>query len=204
MNKKVLYSTITILLLIIFGMSLIFFNKNMSKNFQNGNNMSSQEIVNYILNISSYEAEIAVDIYSNKNTNKYIIKQKYISPNINEQEVLEPSNIAGVKIIKEDNNLKIENSNLSLSKIFENYNYIADNCLDLSSFITDYQKSDSVGVEEKNDQVIIMTQSSNDNKYAKYKILYIDKETIKPTKMEIKDNNENTLINIIYKEIKIN
>ena len=49
--------------------------------------MSSQEIMDNILNISAYETIIEVEINSNKNTNKYIIKQKYIAPNISEQEV---------------------------------------------------------------------------------------------------------------------
>ena len=48
------------------------------------------------------------------------------------------------------------------------------------------------------------TISKKENKYTKYKILYILKETGKPTKMEIKDINQNTLINIIYNEININ
>ena len=37
----------------------------------------------------------------------------------NTQEVIEPSNIQGVRIIRENNNLKIENTKLSLTKIIE-------------------------------------------------------------------------------------
>ena len=55
------------------------------------------------------------------------------------QEVIEPSNIAGVKIIKKDGQLKLENTRLNISTIYENYRYISDNCLDLSSFIKEYK-----------------------------------------------------------------
>ena len=43
----------------------------MAKTSKIGNNSTSQEIVDYILNISSYEAEIEVEVKSNKNSNKY-------------------------------------------------------------------------------------------------------------------------------------
>ena len=44
----------------------------------------------------------------------------------------------------------------------------------------------------------------NENRYTKNKTLYIDKETCKPTKLEIKDNNEKTTVYILYNEVEIN
>ena len=41
------------------------------------------------------------------------------------------------------------------------------------------------------------------NKYCTYQKLYIDKKTCKPIKMEIKDINQNVIVNILYNEIKI-
>jgi outer membrane lipoprotein-sorting protein len=177
----------------------------MSKNLKNGNNMTNQEIVNYILNISSYEANITVEVTSNKNFNKYVINQKYISQDTSSQEVLEPSNIAGVKIIRENNELRIENTQLSLTKIFENYSYMADSCLDLSTFIDDYKNNgDRSMLNEIDGQIVMETQSLNDNKYTMHKTLYVEKDGLKPIKMEIKDNNNNTTVNILYNEVKIN
>lgn len=194
-----------ILLMIVLSCIIIFciFNKNTSKVFKNGNNMSSQEIVDYILNIGSYKANITVNINSNKNSNKYILNQEYISPNTNKQEVVEPSNIAGVKIIRDENGLTLENTRLDLSNIYENYDYIADNCLDLSTFINDYNNSSKSTCEEKDNQVIMKTESNNGNSYIKNKTLYIDKETLKPQRLEIKDNNQKTTVNILYNEVEI-
>ena len=137
-----------ILLIIIIVIGGIIFYKNRVKNHKIGNNKNSQEIVNYILNISSYEVKVTVDVTSNKNSNKYILKQIYQSPNKSIQEVIEPSNIAGVKIENDGTNLKIENSQLSLSSILENYNYLGDNCLDLYSFIEDYKQDEKAIYEE--------------------------------------------------------
>lgn len=194
-----------ILLMIILICIVIFFifHKNTSKVLKNGNNMSSQEIVDYILNISSYKAKITVQINSNKNSNKYILNQEYISPNTNKQEVVEPENIAGVKLIRDENGLTVENTRLDLSTIYENYDYIADNCLDLSSFINDYSSSNRSTCKEEEKQVIMRTESNNENSYTKNKTLYIDKESLKPIRMGIKDNNQKTTVNILYNEVEI-
>lgn len=204
-NKKIkVIIMIVIVLVIAIIIMLKFFNKNEIKNVKIGNNKSSQGIVEDILNISSYEATIEMTVYSNKNENKYKIKQLHNNEGNNCQEIIEPSNIAGIKLIQEDNKLTIENSKLNLSNVIENYKYIADNCIDLSSFIKDY-KQDQTHIEKEEDNVIILETTSNtQNKYIKYKVLKIDKKTGKPLEMEIKADNKNTTIYIVYNEVKIN
>ena len=201
-KSKIIIFLIVIILLV--AILFLVFSKNTSKVFKSGNNKTNQEIVDYILNISSYKLKVTVEVTSNKNTNKYILIQKFASPNITSQEVIEPSNIAGVKITNDGTNLKLENSNLNLSSIFENYNYLGDNCLDLIAFIENYKENkDSEFVEEEN-QIVMKTKSGNENRYIKNKMLYIDRETGKPTKLEIKDNNEKTTVYILYNEVEIN
>ena len=202
-KRKIIIITAITLLLIIFAIFFIKNNNKTAKTSKIGNNSTSQEIINYILNISSYEAEINVEIKSNKNSNKYKIKQTYIDNSKNEQEVLEPSNIQGVKIIKEGTNLKIENSKLSLTKIIENYSDITQNNLDLISFIENYKNNTNSKFKEENNQIIMETTAKKENNYQKYETLYISKETGKPTKMEIRDTNQNIIIYIIYNKINI-
>ena len=144
-NKKLKLMLIIGLISIIVIMIVVIKNKNgTTKISKIGNNSSSQEIVDYILNIESYNSEVDVEIKSNKNSNKYKLKQNYIKDEKSIQEVVEPQNIQGVKIINEKNNLKIENTNLSLTKIIENYQDIANNQLDLSTFITDYKNNNNL------------------------------------------------------------
>ena len=138
--KKIKVITVLIILILLIAILFLIFSKNTAKVFKNGNNKTSQEIVDYILNISSYKLNVTVEVNSNKSNNKYILNQQYVNPNIISQEVLEPSNIAGIKITNDGTNLKLENSNLNLSNIFENYNYLGDNCLDLICFIENYKE----------------------------------------------------------------
>ncbi len=201
-NKKVLILIFIIILLIVIFFEIFY--KNTAKVFKSGNNKTSQEIVDYILNIDSYEVTANVEVNSNKNQNKYILKQAFVAPDVSTQEVIEPSNIAGVKIISDGSSLRLENSNLNLSTVFENYNYLGDNCIDLISFIEDYKKSNKSNYTEEETQIIMKTESKNENKYTKQKTLYIDKQTYNPSKLEIKDDNQKTTVYILYNEVKIN
>ena len=203
-KRKVIIFIVIITLLVIGIIIFIKFNNNTAKNSKIGKNSSSQEIVDYILNINYYKTEVEVEVKSNKNSNRYKIKQEYISSEKSIQEVIEPSNISGIKIIKEGNNLKIENTKLSITKVIEDYKDITQNNLDLINFIENYKKNPNSKWKEENNQIVMETTVETSNNYQKYETLYISKEKAEPTKMEIKDTNQNTIIYIIYNEIKIN
>lgn len=193
-----------IIALFIFFLIVIIFVQIAYKLSNSGNNISKSDDSD-ILSIKSYEAVIEVEIYSNKNTNKYIINQKYHEPNIFKQEILEPENIKGLTTTFDGENLIIENKALSLRKIYEKYNCIQGNLLSLICFVEEYKEADKKEETEKEEEKVIKIELKNStNKYEKYKILYINKETNLPTKMEILDINQNRTVYILYKEIKIN
>ncbi len=204
-NKKIIsliLFSILIILIIIY-----FFYKNTNKNLNIGNNLSNktnQEIEEYILNISSYEADIEVEVQSNKNINKYKIKQTYISPNIEKQIVEEPSNIKGLETVYDGTNLKITNTKLNLSTVYENYPYISDNFLWLNSFIQDYKISKNKKMYEEQNQLVMEVTLESNNPYASSKKLYINKDENKITKLVVQDKNQKNLVYILYNEIKIN
>ena len=127
-NKKVIISIIIISLFL----SVVFFIKNYYKNIIIGNNISSkstQEIVDNILNMKSYDSNITVKIISNKNENTYVINQTNIGDRLFKQEILEPENISGTIIMYDNGKLNIKNTKLNLNKIYEDYKYITNNQL---------------------------------------------------------------------------
>ena len=199
-NKKIIIILIIILLIIL----SIFFIKNMAKKSENGNNITSQEIINKVLNISSYEVEIEATITSNKNQNTYKIIQKYQSPDYNSQTVIEPKNIEGTEIIREKEKITLKNTKLNLTKIIEEYPEIGGNNLDLSTFINEYNKNDKKKAEENEDEIILKVEVDTNNSHIKEKELYIDKKNIKPTKMIIYGTNKKEIIYISYNKVKIN
>ena len=201
--KKII--TIAIIIITIIA---IFFIKTNYKSLKFGNNMSNkttEEIAQYILDINSYELTSKITIESNKNTNVYEVKEKYIKDNDTcKQEILEPENVKGVSFIYDGTTLKIENSNLNISKIYENYPYIGENNITLMSFINDYKESKESNISESENEIILETKLKNGNKYIAYKTLYIDKSSGNPSKLEINDITQKTTVYILYNEIKIN
>ena len=202
MKKKTFFLFAIIIFLIIL---ISIFYINASKKSKIGHTNNSQEIVENILNISSYNATINVKVISNKNENNYIIKQEFKSKDSNLQEVIEPSNIAGTKIIREGNKLTLENSRLNLSSMIENYQSISSNNLDLSSFIEDYKKDSKADYEEnENELKMYAVGNANNNSDSKCKkTLYIDKRTELPTQLEIEWTNKSNKVYILYNEVEI-
>ena len=199
--KRIIITTIFFILIIAF---FIFFKKTDYKFINNGNNISSQSAEENILNMNSYQAQIEVTVKSNKNTNIYLMNQEYKGPNECFQEVIEPQNIAGVKINYKEGRLLIENTKLNLQTIYENYPYIATNNLFLTSFVEEYKKSQNTKKKTEGEEIILEINSNEKNKYKINKKLYINSKTGKPIKLEVQDITQNTSVYILYNEIEIN
>ncbi len=178
-----------------------FLPKNDNKKIINGNNKSIQEIEEYLLNINSYKATIEVKVKSNKNENTYIIKQQ-VKDNICTQEIIEPKSMKGTIITYKEGILEIKNTNLNISKIYENYPYISNNTLFLNDFINEYKNSEKRKIEEIQGTIVMMVETQE--RYKKKQNLYIDKKTLKPKTFEIIDMNENEKVYITYNEIELN
>jgi hypothetical protein len=133
------------------------------------------------------------------------MKEKYLKDNnVSTQEVLEPENIRGVRFVYDGTNLKVENTKLNLSKIYENYQYIGESTITLIDSINDYSESDESNMLETDEEIILETKLKNANKYVSYKKLCINNSTGIPSKLEIEDITQKTIIYILYSEIKIN
>lgn len=199
-NKKKMYILIVSAFFIFAIAFIIIFPKNNYKTLKNGNNINNQtrdKVYDNILNISSYKATLEVTINSNKNSNKYVLKQSH---NLDEdtQEVLEPENIRGIKTTYNNGILKIQSDNLNITKVYNDYKNIENNDLWLNSFIEDYKISKEKIVEENEEKIISIKVNNRTKK------LYLDKKTEKPTKLIVEDDNQKTVIYIIYNEIEIN
>ena len=203
-KQKIIIITIIAIAIVIFVS--IFFKINYKK-INTGNNILNKnldEVQEYICNINFYEATMEVTINSNKNTNKYKIKQTH-DENEDIQEILEPENVKGIKFIYKNNTLQIINTNLNLTKIYNNYPYIESNNLWLNDFLEEYKQADNENKEatENDEEVVLKLEVQNEDSNIKYKELYLDKKTGNPTKLLIQDNNKNTVIYILYSEITI-
>lgn len=176
-NKKVILIVVAIILILAILISIFAYK--FLKNGNNKINKSEGEIIEDILNIKSYKAKLEIEVESNKNKTKYVVKQELKPNNVSIQEIIEPSNIAGVITEYDGTNLKIINNKLELTTTFENYSYIADNSMWLYSFIESYKDCENSKVTSKENEIILEFKDENNTKYTAYKKLYIDKKTRK-------------------------
>ncbi len=197
-KKTLVYKTIvSVLIFIVIYKIVTFFVSDEIKNLNSVNNVSSQGIVENILNIASYDVIAEIEITGNKTINKYLVNQKYTMPDIITQEILEPENMLGIKITKIGNELRLENTKLNIISIYENYNYISENILDLCKFLENFKNQGIVEYVENDKYIILELENLNQT-------LYIDKLTGNPHSMQIKDANENNIINILYTRVEFN
>lgn len=199
-NKKIIILTIIIAILIF----IIIFALYYYKKGKIGNtiiNKSEEQIIESILNIKSYDANLEITIQTNKNTTQYALKQELKEEKCI-QEVVKPENIAGVITEYDGNSLKIRNNKLNLETTFQDYKYITESNLWLNSFIKEFKETNNKKTSTTEKEIILEIDNRK-NTYSSYKKLYIDKKTGKPTKMQIEDVNQKVLVYILYTEIKI-
>lgn len=192
-----------IIIIIVILLICNFFIKSNYKTELNGNNKNIQEIEQYILNVTSYKAKINVTVSSNKNANFYEFQQEVRGQSYSKQLALSPDSLAGMEIIYENGVITIQNTQYSLSNIYENYPFISTNSLFLTSFIEGYRNSESKKVEEVNGK-IQMSYISKINKYNNKQILYINKANLEPENLQVFDMNNELKVDIKYNEIELN
>jgi len=175
------------------------------KKFLFGNNIIKNRSEEDILNsFENYSAEINVTITSNKTTNEYTIYQE-VNCDYSMQEILKGQNIEGLKIELNKNILKVSNSKLKLEKIYENYNNLLNNAMFLNSFSLDYKNEENeTNYYKDNEEIVLEVKlNNNQNTYIKYKKLYLEEKTLKPKKLEMKDNTKKETICIIYNNVEL-
>ena len=199
-NKKKFFILLFVFIIILLTIFLILYYKN-NKNGNTTINKSEEEIINSILEMESYSANLDITIETNKNKTQYKVRQT-LKEGKATQEVLEPENIAGVITEYDGTNLKIKNNKLDLETTFQNYQYIVENRLWLDSFIENFKTLGNKKTSSNQNEIILEVKRE-DTPYNIYKKLYIDKKTGKPIKLIVQDINQKTLVYILYTEITI-
>lgn len=196
-NKKIVFIFAIICMLILLFIYYIF------SILGNNKNRSREEVVEKLLkDFCSYEANITVEVFSNKNKNIYEMYQ-LVEDNKSKLTIKVPEEIEGLTIINEDNKLKIENAKLNVEKIYQDYETILNNNLFLNTFSKEVFENDLNCYEKDTELILELKLNNNSNTYAKYKELHFDLETNLPKELLIKDNTKKTSIRIIYNDIKI-
>ncbi len=198
-RKLIIGLILIIMIILIFFISIYYKNKITGNNINIKNN---EDIIAYVKDIKNYKANLDVIIYSNKNETKYKIYQE-VKNDKSIQIIKEPKEIENLTIEKENNQVRIKNTNLKLEKIYTDYSEYLSNLLCLDSIVKQI-KNENIKVKEEGNTVVLQLENYEKNTYGKYIEIYFNKETKKIEKIEIKDKNQKTRICILYTDIEIN
>ena len=198
-RKLIIGLILIIMIILIFFISIYYKNKITGNNINIKNN---EDIIAYVKDIKNYKANLDVTIYSNKNETKYKIYQE-VKNDKSIQIIKEPKEIENLTIEKENNQVRIKNTNLKLEKIYTDYSEYLSNLLCLDSIVKQI-KNENIKVKEEGNTVVFQLENYEKNTYGKYIEIYFNKETKKIEKIEIKDKNQKTRICILYTDIEIN
>ena len=143
-----------------------------------------QKKINYM---TSYTCTANITVINNKSQSKYIINHTYKKPSYYKLEIIEPENLKGKTMEYYDNKIVIKNQKLGdvieLPKVGNNKLYLF-----VGDFIQDYSRKESVRMNFYNDDQLALEIDVPENIYFSKQILYIDKKTKNPVKMEILNN----------------
>ena len=137
-----------------------------------------------ITKMTSYTCQADITVFNNKSQSKYTINHTYKKPSYYKLEIIKPENLNGKTI--EYNKDKIIIKNKQLDDVIELPN-VGDNKLYLfiGDFVQDFLQEDSINMSVSEKQLILERDLSHENSCLSKQILYIDKKTKNPVKMEI-------------------
>ena len=143
-----------------------------------------QKKINYM---TSYTCTANITAINNKSESKYIINHTYKKPSYYKLEIVAPENLKGKTIEYYENKIVIKNQSLGdvieLPKVGNNKLYLF-----VGDFIQDYARKESVRMNFYSGDLLALEIDIPENIYFSKQILYIDKKTKNPVKMEILDN----------------
>ena len=137
-----------------------------------------KEFQKKIVTMSSYKCIAEIEASGNKSSHNYVFIHSYVKPDYYKLEVVEPKNLKGKTM-----------------EYKRQYVFIGD-------FIKNYLQNEEVNIKLSNNSLILETTIPGNNKYFNKQILYVNKDTKNPEKMEILNDEGKPSFTVKYKEFE--
>ncbi len=160
-----------------------------------------KEFQKKIVTMSSYKCIAEVEAIGNKSSYTYVFIHNYTKPDYYKLEVVEPRNLKGKTMEYKDDKVIISNPDIKdkieLPNTNDNrqYTFIGD-------FIKNYLQNEEVNIKLSNNNLVLEATIPGDNEYFNKQLLYINKETKNPEKMEILNSKGEPSFTVKYKEFE--
>ena len=160
-----------------------------------------KEFQKKIVTMSSYKCMAYVEVTGNKSTHNYVFIHNYTKPDYYKLEVVEPKNLKGKTMEYKGDKVVITNPDIKDKIELPNnndnrqYSFVGD-------FIKNYLQNEEVDIKLNNNSLVLETIIPGENKYFAKQILYIDKESKNPKKMEILNSEGKVNFTVNYKNFE--
>ena len=160
-----------------------------------------QDFQKKISTMSSYTCKAQVEAIGNKSEHKYEYIHTYNKPDYYRLEVISPEHLKGKTMEYKDDKIVVKNPDindtLQLPNVGENKQYLF-----IGDFIKNYLQNEEVNIKLSGNSLSLETIIPGDNEYFYKQILYINKETKNPEKMEILNDKGNQSFVVKYKDFE--
>ncbi len=156
-----------------------------------------KEFQKKIVTMSSYKCVAEIEALGNKSSHKYVFIHSYAKPDYYKLEVVEPQNLKGKIMEYKGDKIIISNPDIELPNTEDNRQYAF-----IGDFIKNYIQNEEVNIKLSNNSLILETTIPGDNEYFNKQILYVNKDTKDPEKMEILNAKGKTSFTVKYKEFE--
>lgn len=179
--------------------------------FAGCSNHSSEEYLkvnDMLLKMDTYITKAEIIVNGNKMVESYMVKQYFKYPDKYRIEVLSPPDKQGKITVYDGESLKIYQPQIKQLYVMEDYKEVEEGSMFPGHFAKDLFTSEhavyDIKNENGNDFISIKVPIPGGNRYRRWEILYFDRQTIKPVKMEVLDDQGKTAVTIYYKEFLYN
>lgn len=160
-----------------------------------------KEFQKKIVTMSSYKCVAEIEASGNKSSHKYVFIHSYAKPDYYKLEVVEPQNLKGKIMEYKGDKIIISNPDIEdkieLPNTEDNRQYAF-----IGDFIKNYLQNEEVNIKLSNNSLILETTIPGDNEYFNKQILYVNKDTKDPEKMEILNAKGKPSFTVKYKEFE--
>ena len=162
-----------------------------------------KDFTNKISKMKSYSCIAEINVVGNKNPKEYVLQHKYTKPDKYEIKIISPENLKGKTIIYNEDKIVIKNPNIKDNIELPN-NGKDDQYLFVGDFIKSLYQNEELNISFKGDYLILETTIPSSSKYFSKQILYVNKENVKPSKLEIRDEEGKARFTVLYKNFEYN
>jgi outer membrane lipoprotein-sorting protein len=162
-----------------------------------------KDFTNKISKMKSYSCIAEINVVGNKNPKEYIMQHNYTKPDSFKIKVISPENLRGKIITYNKDKIVVKNPNVNDYIELPN-NGVDNQYLFIGDFIKNLFQNEELNISFKGDYLVLETTITSSSKYFSKQVLYVDKESVKPSKLEIHDDEGKTRFTVLYKNFEYN